>query len=183
LRWVVGRAPGRRQQLRRPVPAALRLRDRGAGWRDSAACQGPFDLAPAVQRLRVMRHTAIWIDEDEARVLHVDGASFDEHTVHAPAHHLHRHPKHQEMKTRNHPQDERRFFDSVLATLEGRDDVLLLGPSVTKLHFLRYAQEHSPAAAARVVGVETADHPSDKQIAAHVRHYFHGDLARRGVAH
>jgi stalled ribosome rescue protein Dom34 len=129
-----------------------------------------------------MRQTAIWIDHDEARVFQVEGAAFDEQTVHAHTHQVHRHPKSQETKTRNHPQGETRFFDDVLAAVEGSEGLLLMGPSVTKLHLLRYAQEHSPALAARVVGVETADHPTDRQVAAHVRHYFHSDSPRRGLA-
>ena len=129
-----------------------------------------------------MRQTAIWIDQDEARVFRIEGAAFDEHTVHAPTHHVHRHPKSQETKTRNHPHDEQHFFNDVLATLPGEDGILLMGPSVTKLHFLRYPQEHAPALAARVVGIETADHPTDRQVAAHVRHYFNSDPPRLGLA-
>ena len=129
-----------------------------------------------------MRQTAIWIDHDEARVFHVEGETFDKDTIHAAHHHLHRHPKGQEMKTRNHPQDETRFFDEVLAVLAGSEELLLMGPSVTKLHLLRYAQGHAPAVAARVVGIETADHPTDRQLVAHMRHYFHSEPARLGVA-
>lgn len=129
-----------------------------------------------------MRQTAIWIDQDEARIFHVEGAVFDVHTVHDVHHHVRRHPKSQETKTRNHPHHERQFFDDVLAALEGSEGLLVLGPSVTKLHFLRYAQEQAPALAARIVGIETADHPTDRQVAAHVRHYFHRDSPRLGGA-
>jgi stalled ribosome rescue protein Dom34 len=128
-----------------------------------------------------MRQTAIWIDHNEARVFHVEGSTFDEKTVHAPTHHLHRHPKSDETKTRNHPQDETRFFGEIMSALEGRDEILLLGPSVTKLHFLHRAQKHAPAIAERIVGIETSDHPTDRQIVAHVRHYFQNDPPRLGV--
>jgi stalled ribosome rescue protein Dom34 len=128
-----------------------------------------------------MRQTAIWIDHDEARVFHVEGATFDKETVQAAHHHVHRHPKSQETKTRNHPADEGRFFDEALAFVKGSERILILGPSVTKLHFLRYAQKHAPAVAACVVGLETADHPTDGQLLAHVRHYFHDDPPRLGV--
>lgn len=129
-----------------------------------------------------MRNQAVWIDQNEARVFHIEGATFDETTVQAATHHLHRHPKDQLTKTPNHPADEAHFFDQVLAVLATAEEVLLLGPSVTKLHLLRYAQQHTPKLAALVVGVETADHPTDRQLVAHVRHYFHGDRPRIGVA-
>jgi hypothetical protein len=129
-----------------------------------------------------MQKIAVWIDHNEARVFHVDGSTFDETTVHSPNHHVHRHPKDQETRTHNHPDDEHRFFHDVAGTVGGAEQILLLGPSVTKLHFLRYLHQHSPALEARVVAVESADHPTDKQLVAHVREHFHGVLPRRGTS-
>lgn len=129
-----------------------------------------------------MRRMAIWIDHDEARVFHVSTEAFDESTIHSAAHHVHRHPKSQETKTRNHPDDERHFFDAVAVALANADEVLVMGPSVTKLRFLRHAEQHAPGLAAHIVGVETADHPTDRQVVAHVRHYFHGDPPRLGTS-
>lgn len=34
---------------------------------------------------------------------------------------------------------------------------------------------------ARIVGVETADHPTDRRLVAHVRQYFHDPLPRSGT--
>jgi hypothetical protein len=56
-----------------------------------------------------------------------------------------------------------------------------VGPSKTKLHFFRYVQQHDHALEERIVGIESADHPSDAQLVAHLRHYFH-DLAPRGAS-
>jgi hypothetical protein len=50
---------------------------------------------------------------------------------------------------------------------------------MTKLHFLRYAQRHDHALEARIVGIESADHPTDAQLVAHVRHYFREAAPRR----
>ncbi|HXI57973.1 MAG TPA: translational machinery protein [Polyangia bacterium] len=124
---------------------------------------------------------AVWIDHNEARVFVVDGQTFDESIIQSVNRHVHRHPKSEATRTRNHPQDELRFFDEVVRALAGAAEILVMGPSVTKLHFLRYAQTNAPAVAARVVGLETADNASDRQLAAHVRHYFHKDRARLGV--
>ena len=129
-----------------------------------------------------MRQMAVWIDHDEARVFHVDAAAFDEKTVHSPNHHVHRHPKAQETRTHNHPDDEHRFFAEVAGTLAEAEQILLVGPSVTKLHFLRYLHKHHAAIEPRIVGVETADHPTDRQLVAHVRQYFNEESARRGTS-
>jgi stalled ribosome rescue protein Dom34 len=89
-----------------------------------------------------MQRLAIWMDHNEAKVFHVAAAGFDETTVSAPNHHVHRHPKDQETRTHNHPDDEHRFFHEVAGKLAGADQILLVGPSVTKLHFLRYLHKH-----------------------------------------
>jgi stalled ribosome rescue protein Dom34 len=142
-----------------------------------------FVAASGTERAQnvAMQQTAIWIDHDEAHVFHVDGKTVDKETIHAPNHHVHRHPKGQETKAANLPADEGRFFDAVLAVLADSDQILISGPSVTKLHFMRYAEKHSPTFAARVMGIETADHPTDRQLVAHIRHYFHSDPPRGGV--
>jgi hypothetical protein len=115
---------------------------------------------------------AVWIDGDEARIFHVDADRFDEATLLAPKHHVHRHPKGQLTREHNHPDDEPRFFREVAQALAGAVAILIVGPSITKLHFLRYLKAKDPALESRIVGLETVDHPTDRQIAAQVRSYF-----------
>jgi len=128
-----------------------------------------------------MSQMAVWIDGHEARIFHVDAERFDEATVSSPARHVHRHPKDQETRTHNHPDDEPHFFREVAQSLAGASSILVLGPSTTKLHFLRYLQKHDPTTEQRIVGLESADHPTDRQIVAHVRGYFHSAPPRIGV--
>ena len=123
-----------------------------------------------------MSNAVLWIDHQEARVLDVDAGNPS--IVKAPGPHIHRHPKDQEVRERNHPDDEHRFFHEVARALEGRAQVLVVGPSKTKLHFLRYVQTHERALEPRIVGIETADHPTDAQLVAHLREYFHAAPAR-----
>jgi stalled ribosome rescue protein Dom34 len=109
------------------------------------------------------RHVAVWMDGEEASVFHVRAKGLDEATVYSPEHRVRR---------RNHSDDQHRFFQRLACTLKDAERILVLGPSTTKLSFLRYLQKCDPALEARIVGLETADHPSDGQIAAHVRRYF-----------
>ena len=115
---------------------------------------------------------AVWIDHQEARIYHVAEGTFDEATVKAPAHHLHRHPKGATAE-HNHPEDQHRFFAEVARALEGTKQILLVGPSTAKLQFLRYAHQHAPAIEPNIVGIETVDHPTDAQLVAHIKRYFH----------
>jgi stalled ribosome rescue protein Dom34 len=114
------------------------------------------------------------MDGEEARVFHVRKKGFDEATVHSPKHTVH------------HPDDERRFFRELARVLKDADRILILGPSTAKLLFFRYLQGSDRALAARIIGIETADHPTDGQIAVHVRRYFwssYGALAQSARQH
>ena len=117
------------------------------------------------------RQTAVWIDQHEARIFHVEGTSIDESMIDAPHRHLHRHPK-GPTPEHEHPDDQHRFFHEVADALRDGDQILVMGPSVAKLQLLRYLQEHEREIEKRVVGIETVDHPTDRQLVAHVRQYY-----------
>jgi stalled ribosome rescue protein Dom34 len=117
-------------------------------------------------------NAAVWIDHKEARVFHVDGDSFDEKSIQSPGGHLHRHAKDSSEK-HQHPDDQKRFFDEVAHLLADSVSVLIVGPSTAKLQFVKYAHQHVPALVAKIVGLETIDHPTDAQLVAYVKTYFH----------
>ncbi len=116
-------------------------------------------------------HAVIWIDHKEARVFHVHSQAADETTVLAPQHHIHRHPKGRG-EVREHPDDAQRFFADVARALGDVDALLIVGPSSAKLEFFRHMHEHERRLESKVVGIESADHPTDGQIVAHARSYF-----------
>jgi stalled ribosome rescue protein Dom34 len=116
-------------------------------------------------------HAAVWLDHHEARIVHVQLESFDEATLRAPQHHIHRHPK-GPTEGHNHPDDQHRFFHDVARALDDVAEVLVVGPSTGKLQFVRYLHEHDRALEKRIVGIETLDHPTDGQLVAYVKSYF-----------
>jgi hypothetical protein len=122
--------------------------------------------------MTVQRHAAVFIDHHEARIYHVDLDSFDERTIDAPHAHVHRHPK-GAGEPHDHPDDAKRFFGEVAAALKDAEEVLVVGPSTAKLQLINYAHAHDRALVAKIVGVETVDHPTDAQLVAHVQKYFH----------
>jgi stalled ribosome rescue protein Dom34 len=128
-----------------------------------------------------MKHAVVWIDQREARVFEVDADKIEQSIVHPHGPHIHRHANEPDLRTRNHPDDEPRFFREVARVLEGLGQILIVGPSTTKLHFLRFARQHDRALEARIVGIETVDHPTDAQLVAHLRNYFHEAVPRRGA--
>jgi hypothetical protein len=127
------------------------------------------------------RHVAVWIDHNEARIFHVDAESFDEKTLHAPAHHLHRHSKGPMSEhVHAHPDDAHRFFKAIVQELGTAGRILVVGPSTAKLQFIHYAFKHDPKLEPRIIGIETVDHPTDKQLVAYAKHYFAADDVKQG---
>lgn len=118
------------------------------------------------------KQVAIWLDHREARVFHIHAEKTDEESFFAPSEKTHhKHPRGQE-NDRAHPDDEKRFFHDIARSIDGKEGVLVVGPSTAKLAFLRYLHTHDQAVERLVVGVETVDHPTDKQIVAYARKYF-----------
>jgi len=119
------------------------------------------------------RHVAVWIDHLQAEIFHIEPELFEVSSIGAPAHALAREASKQ---GRRGNED---FFHLVAETLRDADEILIVGPSSTKLDLFRRLHRRDPRIAARVLGVETCDHPGDRQLVAHVRHYFH---TRAGIA-
>ena len=126
------------------------------------------------------RHVTVWIDHNEARLFHVDAESVEETTVRAPMRHIHRHPKGGTAE-HHHPDDAQSFYRSVARELEGVERVLVVGPSTAKLHFVRYVHKNEQGLEPRIVGLETVDHPTDKQLVAYSKRYFAADDQMQGT--
>lgn len=122
--------------------------------------------------MTVHRHAAVFIDHHEAKIYHVDLDSFDERAIASPHMHVHRHPKGAAEK-REHPEDLNQFFGDVASALKDAEEILLVGPSTAKLQFIHYAHANDRALASKIVGVETVDHPTDGQLVAYAKKYFH----------
>jgi stalled ribosome rescue protein Dom34 len=109
-----------------------------------------------------MTYAVIWIDHKEARIFHVHPEAADENTILSPQHHVHRHPKGRG-EAREHPDDAHRFFDDIARELDGVDAILIVGPSSAKLEFFKFVHEHHRPLESKVVGIETADHPTGER--------------------
>lgn len=114
-------------------------------------------------------HLAIWLDHNEARVvtLHEDDARFEEAVVHAHGHKLHE--KHGDGHRAKLPVD---FFHQVIASMNAASHVVVLGPGSAKDEFVGHVEQHHPQLRAKILGVLTSDHPTDRQIAAEARQFF-----------
>ncbi len=122
-------------------------------------------------------HAAIWIDHEEARIFRIP-EKLDEPTGDAARHDIHKHPKGPE-GAEEHPDDAKWFFDQVARSLDGIDEVFIFGPSAAMLDFFTYVPRHDRALEPRIVGIETAGHPTDGQIVSSAKKHFKlGDSLR-----
>jgi stalled ribosome rescue protein Dom34 len=116
-------------------------------------------------------HAVVWIDHREARVLHFNAEEVDKIVVHPHDRHIHIHHKANSLGSGHTAQDQA-FFQETLTAIGATKSVLVTGPGSAKTQLLKYAAKHDPAKLESILGVETADHPTDGAIVAHARHYF-----------
>ena len=109
-------------------------------------------------------HAVAFVDHQSAQVLQFDSEQVQEHHVHAHS-----------RQTRQHGsvvRSEHEFFGEVCDALDGIAEVLVTGGHTGLADFRHYADKHRPQTAARIVGYEVVDHPSDKQLVALARKHF-----------
>ncbi len=111
----------------------------------------------------------VWMDSKNAKIFHIEGEKI---TSSRAIRHDHKH--HKQNKNDAKEKDSPKYFTDVAEQLnENTDAVLLVGPGVTKIHFVTYLDKHHrKELARRIIGTESMDHPSDAQVVAYARKYF-----------
>lgn len=116
-------------------------------------------------------HAIAWLDHAEARVFSFNPDTADETRI--LSHPPHRQVHHKAgMIGSGKAGEDKDFFHGIATALDGAGEVLVVGPGSAKLELIRYLHRHDAALEAKLVGVETVDHPTDGQIIAYARKYF-----------
>lgn len=116
-------------------------------------------------------HAVVWLDHARARVFSFNPTDVGE--AHFLSHPPHRQVHHKSGTIGAGKSDEdKAYFHGIAKALDEAGEVLIVGPGGAKLHFIRHLHRHDPALEAKLVGVETVDHPTDHQIVAYARQYF-----------
>ncbi|MTI19388.1 hypothetical protein E1162_19270 [Rhodobacteraceae bacterium RKSG542] len=68
--------------------------------------------------------------------------------------------------------DEHKFYEEIEGHLKGSHRVLVMGPGFAKSEFAKHALKHVPGFDEVLVGIETVDHPSEKQLIEFTRVAF-----------
>jgi stalled ribosome rescue protein Dom34 len=116
-------------------------------------------------------HAVVWLDHREARIFFFDRHSVNEHDLTTTDPHTHLHHRAGSISGKRSPEDQH-YLHQVVDALKPAKEWLILGPGTAKLELLKHIHRHDHTLADHVIGVETANHPTDGQIVAHARTYF-----------
>lgn len=119
-------------------------------------------------------HAVVWIDHQEARVIHFSNTEHEElklHSTHRPGR---LHHKNGPSPGTGREAEDRQYLHAVAEALKGAGEILVVGPGNEKAELMKHLEQHDKAVAAAVVSVQPADHPTDAQLLALARKYFRG---------
>lgn len=111
-----------------------------------------------------MTHAVIAIDHQQAQLLQFDAEHVQGSRIKAHTHHTRQHGS--TVRT------EHEFFGAVCDALAGIPEVLVAGSHQAQADFKHYVEKHRPQLKPFILGYETVDHPSDKQLVALARKAF-----------
>jgi hypothetical protein len=124
-------------------------------------------------------HAVAWIDHHEAHIIHFSLESDAETTVkpHTPHRHLHHKSG---VVGSGHDKPDAAYLAGVGNALADASEILVVGPANAKLELMHYLKAHQPAVAAKVMGVETVDHPSEGELLKFAHKFFAAADRMRG---
>jgi hypothetical protein len=116
-------------------------------------------------------HAVVWIDHREGHVFSFNATAADKLVVHAHLPQTHLHRKANAIGDGRAAPDPA-YLDEVAKALKGAGEILIAGPAGAKLELKKHIDRDWPDIARKVVGVESADHPTDGALLDHARRYF-----------
>ena len=119
-----------------------------------------------------LNHAVIWIDHKEAHVMFLSEDASEAEIIRSKSTHSHLHHKANEIGSGRSALDSK-YLHSVIQAVKESKEILILGPGSAKLELIKHAHKHDAQIAEKIVGVETVDHPTDKEILAHARKFFY----------
>ena len=119
-----------------------------------------------------VNHAVIWIDHQEAHVMFLSKDASEAEIIKSKSTHTHLHHKANEIGSGKVALDSK-YLHSVMQAVNESKEILILGPGSAKLELIKHAHQHDAKIAEKIIGVETVDHPSDKEILAHARKFFY----------
>jgi stalled ribosome rescue protein Dom34 len=119
-------------------------------------------------------HAIVWIDHHEARVFHFNISEVDRLVLHPEHPTRHIHHKANSIGS-GHAAEDHEFLQHVAEAIADAGAVLITGPANAKNELVKHIERHAPELNTKIAGVETVDHPTDGELVANARKFFHAD--------
>jgi stalled ribosome rescue protein Dom34 len=116
-----------------------------------------------------MTQYVVWLDSEKAHLFNMKSTGVEKShlSAHGADHHTHNKKDLLEVAHVEH------FYRDLALKLKDADQILLLGPGLSKNHFKTHLETHHTAdLALKIVGMEDSDHPTDNQIIALAKNFF-----------
>lgn len=111
-----------------------------------------------------MFHAVVWLDHQQAQILEFDAEHVQASKVKAHHHHTAQHG--------SQVRSVHEFYAHVCDALKDIPEVLVTGSKTALADYRHYVEKHRASQAAQIVGYETVDHPSERQLVALARSFF-----------
>jgi stalled ribosome rescue protein Dom34 len=117
------------------------------------------------------QHAVAWLDHCEAKVFFFNREAAESMRLATTLSHHQTHNKAGTIDGKRAPENQS-FYHDVVTALQPASEWLILGPGSAKDELVKHIHNRHPQLQNRIVGVETADHPTEAQILAHARSFF-----------
>ncbi len=109
----------------------------------------------------------VYIDHEHAKIFKMKPGETETMNLH---HHVHLHHKNNQDDKKK---DSGKMFHEIAKSLNAAREILILGHGTAKDQFVHHLNEHChKAVAEKIVGIETVDKPTEKQVLAIARKFF-----------
>lgn len=118
------------------------------------------------------QHAVAWLDHREAKVFFFNRETAESVRLVTTLAHHQTHNKAGSIDGKRAPEDDA-FYHDVVNALQPAKEWLIVGPGSEKDELAKHIRDHHAHLKDRIVDVETADRPTEAQIVAHARSFFH----------
>jgi stalled ribosome rescue protein Dom34 len=113
------------------------------------------------------QHAVVWLDQTEAHVIHFTRHDAETSVIKTTSQH-----QKAGVTGNNRADPDYTYMDEVIAAIADAKEILVVGPGMEKLAFMRHMAKSHGETAEKVISVETVDHPNDDELLNYARKYF-----------
>ena len=124
-------------------------------------------------------HAAVWLDHAEAHILHFTSEDVQNKLAHGKARRRLHHERGKPDPARL--AEDQAYYGRIADSLMDAKEILVTGPADAKTAFVQHLNEHAHGLRAKVIAIETVNHPSDGQLLDYARKHFRASDEMRGT--